>query len=424
MRFLHAADVHLDSPLTGLPDYPGAPVDEIRNATRRAFRNMTDLAIERQLDFVVIAGDLYDGDWKSYDTGLVFRMQMARLDQAGIPVFIVKGNHDAQSRITKSLGFPDNVHIFSHRKPETVKIENLRVALHGQSFKNQDVTENLSANYPKPLKGWFNIGVLHTAAEGREGHLPYAPCSVGELSAKGYDYWALGHVHKREILGDAPYIVFPGNLQGRHIRETAPEGKGCTLVSVDESGKATLSHEAVDTVRWDAVTVDVSSVEDMGTIVERARNELIKAHDEADGRILAARVTFVGDTRLHGRLLSDGDSLLSEVRGAAMDVAVGEVWIEKVVIATQPTASLEDLSAYGGTLGDVAKSLQELQNDSAFHENLTDILKPLFEKLPAEVLERTPELQAMKDGGDELEAVMRQASDIVVTRLAGMEIDE
>lgn len=424
MRFLHAADIHLDSPLTGLPDYPGAPVDEIRNATRQAFRNMTDLTIEREVDFVVIAGDLYDGDWKSYDTGLVFREQMARMHQAGIPVFIVLGNHDAQSRITKSLTLPDNVHVFSHRKPETVKIENLRVALHGQSFKSQEVTENLSANYPKPVEGYFNIGVLHTAADGREGHLPYAPCSVGELSAKGYDYWALGHVHKREILGDAPHIVFPGNLQGRHIRETAPEGKGCTLVSVEEGGKVTLSHEAVDTVRWDAVTVDVSGVENMGALIERVRNELIKAHDEADGRILAARVTIAGDTRLHGRLLSDGGSLLSEVRGAGMDVAVGEVWIEKVVVATQPMASLEDLSVYGGTLGDVAKVLQELQKDSAFRENLTDVLKPLFEKLPAEVLERTPELQAMKDGGDALEEVMRQASDIVVTRLAGVEIDE
>jgi len=201
------------------------------------------------------------------------------------------------------------------------------------------------------VEGYFNIGVLHTAADGREGHLPYAPCSVAELSAKGYDYWALGHVHKREILGDAPHIVFPGNLQGRHIRETAPEGKGCTLVSVDEGGKATLSHEPVDTVRWDAVTVDVSGVETMGALVDRARDGLIKAHDGADGRILAARVTLAGDTRLHGQLLSDGDSLLSEVRGVGMDVAVGEVWIEKVVVATQPTASLEDLSAYGGLLG-------------------------------------------------------------------------
>ena len=317
MLFLHTADIHLDSPLTGLPDYPGAPVDEIRNATRQAFRNMTNLAIDRKVDFVVIAGDLYDGNWKSYDTGLVFRKQMARLNKADIPVFLVLGNHDAQSRITKSLELPDNVHVFSHRKSETVKIENLRVALHGQSFKSQEVTENLSSNYPKPVEGWFNIGILHTAAEGREGHLPYAPCSVGELLAKGYDYWALGHVHKREILADAPYIVFPGNLQGRHIRETAPEGKGCTLVSVDEGGKTTLSHEAVDTVRWDAVTVDVSSVESMGALVERARNELIKARDEADGRLLAARVTLEGDTKLHERLLSDGESILSEIRGAA-----------------------------------------------------------------------------------------------------------
>jgi len=148
MLFLHAADIHLDSPLTGLPDYPGAPVDEIRNATREAFRNMTNLAIEREVDFVVIAGDLYDGDWKSYDTGLVFREQTAQLHKAAIPVFIVLGNHDAQSRITKRLTLPENVYVFAHRKPETVKLDDLRVALHGQSFKAQEVTDNLAPNNP------------------------------------------------------------------------------------------------------------------------------------------------------------------------------------------------------------------------------------------------------------------------------------
>ncbi len=424
MQFLHAADIHLDSPLKGLPEYSGAPVDKIRNATRQALRNMIDLAIKREVDFVLIAGDLYDGDWKSYDTGLVFREQMARLSKEEIGVFIVLGNHDAASRITKSLSLPKNVHLFGHRKPETVKLETLGVALHGQSFKTQDVTDNLSANYPKPVEGFFNIGLLHTAADGREGHLPYAPCSVSELSAKGYDYWALGHVHKREVLNDTPYIVFPGNLQGRHIREAAPEGKGCTLVLVDEAGKSTLSHEPVDTVRWCAVSIDVSGVDDMGRLVDHVRRALAKAHDEADGRLLAARVTLNGNTKLHGQLLLDHDAVLSEIRGVGMDVAVDEVWIEAVVVATQPATSLGNLGARQDTLGDVARCLQDYQNDQAIRQALATALAPLFERLPADVLERTPELLAIKAGGSDFDKVMRQASDIIVTQLARVEASE
>ena len=424
MQFLHAADIHLDSPLTGLPDYPGAPVEQIRSATRQAFRNMTDLAIEREVDFVIIAGDLYDGDWRSYDTGLVFREQMARLDKAKIRVFIVLGNHDAQSRITKSLTLPDNVHVFSHRNPETVKLEELGVALHGQSFKTHDVTENLAANYPDPVSDIFNIGVLHTAAEGREGHALYAPCSKAELVGKGYDYWALGHVHNREELSTNPYVIFPGNLQGRHIRESASEGNGCTLVSVGEAGNVTLTHEPLDTVRWKIVSTDVSGVESMGALVEGARDALGEAHNEAEGRVLAARVVLSGNTKLHGRLLSDRDSLLSEIRAVGMDVAVGEVWIESVLVDTRPMESLESLGERKDTLGDVAKALADLQYDDDFRIVFVESLKPLFEKLPPEVLERTPELRAIKDGEHELGKMMRQASDIIVNRLAGAETDE
>ena len=231
-RFLHAADIHLDSPLIGLANVEGRVAERIRTAPRAAFEALVERAIEDDVDFLVIAGDLYDGTWRDYKTGLFFAEQMGRLNQARIPVYVLHGNHDAESQITKPLVLPDNVSVFGTRKAETFRIDELNVALHGQSFREKAVIDNLVPDYPAPVDGAFNIGVLHTALGGMGDHANYAPCSVPELVAKGYDYWALGHVHQGQVLNERPHVVFPGNLQGRHVRETGP--KGACLVTVDE----------------------------------------------------------------------------------------------------------------------------------------------------------------------------------------------
>ena len=185
---------------------------------------LVGLAIEEQVDFLIFAGDLYDGDWRDYNTGLFFAKQMGRLKKKGIPVYLLHGNHDAESQITRRLELPDNVHVFGTRKPETFALDELKVALHGQSFRQRDITENLVPDYPAPVSGAFNIGVLHTGLGGMGGHENYAPCAMEDLINKGYNYWALGHVHKASVLHKKPHVVFPGNLQGRHARETGAKG--------------------------------------------------------------------------------------------------------------------------------------------------------------------------------------------------------
>ena len=197
-KFIHAADVHLDSPLRGLEQYEGAPVEEIRNAARRALSNLVDLAIRQEVAFVLIAGDLYDGDWRDYNTGLFFVDQARRLREAKIPLYLISGNHDAANRMTRTLKMPENVTFFSAERPETALLPDLDVAIHGQSFAKAAVYDDLSEGYPIVDSGHFNIGMLHTCAAGQEGHDRYAPCSVEGLKAKGYDYWALGHIHLRE----------------------------------------------------------------------------------------------------------------------------------------------------------------------------------------------------------------------------------
>ncbi len=144
MRFLHAADIHLDSPLRGLDDYEGAPVQSLRGATRKAFVALVQLALTERVDFVILAGDLYDGDWPDYNTGLFFLNRIRELDQAGISVVMLSGNHDAASRITARLTLPESVHVLPTEHPGTKRFDHLRVAVHGQGFARQAETRNLA----------------------------------------------------------------------------------------------------------------------------------------------------------------------------------------------------------------------------------------------------------------------------------------
>src|SRR5512139_1526302 len=283
-RFLHAADTHIDSPLDGLEAYDGAPVDALRGATRRAFENLVALALDERVDFVLLAGDVYDGDWKDFSTGLFFTRQMARLDAAGIPVYLLAGNHDAASVLTRRLSLPPNVQVFSTRTAETKEVPGVPVVVHGRGFPNRAVPENLVPDYPPPVAGRFNAGLLHTSLAGAVGHDTYAPCSLRDLEQKGYDYWALGHVHLPGVLAERPWVVFAGNTQGRHVRETGP--RGCRLVTVDDSlDVVSCEHRALDVVRWSLVTVDLGGVDHEPSVHSLIGDALQQASREADGRL-------------------------------------------------------------------------------------------------------------------------------------------
>ncbi|MEO3474295.1 DNA repair exonuclease [Roseomonas sp. CAU 1739] len=329
MKFLHAADIHLDSPLSGLHARADLPADIIAHCTRRAFSAMVDLALAEDVAFVVIAGDLYDGNWKDFSTGLFFAAEMQRLDR---PCFLLRGNHDARSVITRSLRAPTNVREFSSRTCETIQLPELGVALHGHSFPNRAVPEDLSAGYRDAVPGMLNIGVLHTSAEDPGEHETYAPCQVESLRLKGYDYWALGHIHARRILSERPWIVFPGNLQGRHARESGP--KGCSLVTVEDGQVVAVEHRSVDVLRWAMLDVDAEGA-DVAMLTERIAQATAAAVAAADDRPLLARLSLAGATALHGRLVGDTDQLAAECRAAAIE-AGGALWVEAVRVRTRP----------------------------------------------------------------------------------------
>ena len=412
--FLHAADIHLDSPLKGLERYDEAPVEEIRGATRRALENLVQLAIDEEVAFVLLAGDLYDGNWKDFKTGRFFVAQMARLRDAAIPVYLIAGNHDAASKITKALRLPENVRMLRHERPETVRLDELDVAIHGQSYAKAATTDDLSAGYPAAVPGAFNIGLLHTSATGREGHEPYAPCTVEGLRAKEYQYWALGHVHKREVLCEDPPILFPGNLQGRHVRESGP--KGCTLVSVDDDHQVRMEPRSVDVFRWATCRVDSSRAETGDDLLDQLRERLEKLVDQADGRPLAVRVEIVGSSRVHETVASEPLRWENEVRAAGQDAGAGSVWIEKVRLLTSPLIVVESTQPIDGPVAELIGLVSEARSDPVLLAWLGDRLAPLQEKLPPE-LRGEGEAAIGLDSAETLRETLDHVEQMLIRRL-------
>lgn len=394
-RFLHVADVHLDSRLVGLSAYPGAPVELLRTATRRAFSALVDRALEEEVDFVVIAGDLYDGDWRDFNTGLYFVGEMHRLARAGVPVFVAHGNHDAESEITRPLTLPENVTVFAARKPQTCRLDALRVALHGQSFRDAATTDNLAVGYPDAVPGWFNVGVLHTAMEGHAAHASYAPCALAELRAKGYDYWALGHVHEHRIVCQAPWVVYPGNLQGRSVRELGP--RGAVLVEVTE-GEVTVQRLFVDAVRWQHLELDVGGARTLADVLERAAAALQElAADPARRGPVAARLTLVGASAAHGELFGDEARLRAELVALASGFGEEALWLEKVRVRTTPALDAAAIKARADAVAELQGLLERAETDETFLTELTGELGELASRVPRPLLDQLPELALVRE---------------------------
>jgi DNA repair protein SbcD/Mre11 len=397
MKFIHTADIHLDSPLVGLAAYQDAPVQRLRTVTRDAFTRLVDAAIEEEVDFMVIAGDLYDGSWKDYNTGQYLCREMGRLKKAEIPVYLLYGNHDAESEMTKKLSLPSNVNAFESRKPSTYRIEALKVALHGRSYREAATFENLASSYPEPVAGWLNIGVLHTALGGYAAHQPYAPCSLEELTAKGYDYWALGHVHEHAILQNDPWIVYPGNLQGRHIREVGE--RGAVLVTADETGIQSVERLCVDMLRWYVVDVDASvatTLQEVASLAGRAIEQLIS--EVTAPMYLAVRVRIIGKTTAHGELFGLETQLREEILGQVASQWADRIWVEKVRIETESSLDSLDINTRSDAISELQGFLDEIDEDKQFHELLLAELKPLADRAPLDLIRAVPELNSIRSG--------------------------
>lgn len=404
-RFLHAADLHLGSPFQGLAIKDAALADIFIEASRTAFSSLVERAIELEVDFMVVAGDVYDGDWKDNTIGLFFNREIARLDRAGIPVFLLKGNHDAESVITKTITLPRNVREFPVNAPATLKLDHIKVALHGQGFAERSANDNLSLGYPAPEPGYFNIGVLHTSLTGREPHASYAPCSVDDLRSRGYDYWALGHVHEFEVVIDDPPIIFPGNLQGRSVREQG--AKGAVLVSV-EDGRILHERVIVDAARFAEIVVPVKEDDDLGTILRTLEKRLEPIADTMEDRPLALRIRLEGANHARGDFMARAADLRDELQ-AACHRADPNIWVEKLQIR------LEQPSALASTGAD-ALALDGLISGDGFSAKMLAEAEARI----AEIASRLPGGLAAASNplGDDAEALLTEARDLLAARAA------
>ncbi|NQV26721.1 MAG: DNA repair exonuclease [Rhodopirellula sp.] len=420
-RFIHAADIHIDSPLRGLEAYEGAPVERLRNATREAFENLVQLAIDEAVAFVIIAGDLFDGQWKDMNTGIWTARQFRKLEQAGIPVCLIRGNHDAESKVRTGIKWPSNVREFSVRKPETLTAgqlglpESMAVAVHGQGFAKPDIQEDLAAEYPEALSGCFNIGVLHTSLTGDPAHDRYAATTLEVLRNRNYDYWALGHIHIRSEppLSETPFAAFSGNTQGRHIRETGP--KGCLLVSVEDGGISSTEFRKTDTLRWHRAEVTLDSSDGLNELYDKTRDALQTCLDLSDGRFAAIRIEISGACAAHRELAQPGTQheVISQIRDIANEWD-DEIWIEKVKLNTSPPINVDQLRQGQDLLGELLRDVESLSTDQK------QLAKLVAESLASLSSKAGPELQAAETSltdPEQLQAWLQQAEGLLLARL-------
>lgn len=416
-KFIHAADIHLDSPQLNLDQYDGAPSGELRVATRDAFDNLIQCAIDQEVNFLLIAGDLYDKDSPDFNTPRHVREKFRELQKHGIRVFVIQGNHDAETLTRKSFGalkFPENVHVFPTRKPETVRLEEIGVAIHGQGFASRAVEDDLSAKYPAPVSGQFNIGILHTNVGGIQAHDNYAPSSLEGLRSRGYEYWALGHIHKREELaggGKFQQIRYSGNTQGRHIGESGE--KGCLLVTVDDSRQISVQFHATDVWRWWECEVDASNCTSAEDVLDLSVSRMVKALGESDGRSLVIRVKVIGTSQADRSLRNNTEYWRDRLRQMCVDAFDERVWIEKFKIASRyPVVHGRDErdEAYGELVG----VIMDIVPSTELIDELRTDLKKMLDLVPND-----PRLEGLFDidNEDEVATMIDEAKQLLVSRM-------
>lgn len=383
LKFVHAADLHIDSPLRGLEQYPGAPAERVRLAPRAALDNLIQLCLKEQVGFLLISGDLFDSNCGDFYTSMTVAQQFRRLEREGIQVFMIRGNHDSQEMSLKAP-WPKNVTLFDHQRPQTHPLECFDVALHGMSFPKREVKENLVPRYPEPVKGMFNIGLLHTNATGSADHDPYAPCTLDDLTSKGYDYWALGHVHQHDVLHIAPHVVYSGTTQGRHIRESGE--KGCVLLTIDGGEVTDVQFRSTDVLRWYKVAINLGADDGLDELYERGRQKLREVAAAAAGRLAGVRFEIRGGCAAH-RVLAKEQARKETV--AELRMLPGEfgddIWIEKIKLDTRPPVDRDELCRGQDLIGDLLRSIDSLVGDREQLLDLSEGLKPLIRKVATEV---------------------------------------
>ncbi len=421
-RFLHAADLHLDSPFRGMSELPGAVRDILKESTFSSLKRLVQTAISEKVDFVVISGDIYDLSDRSLRAQIRFQRAMEQLAERGIRVFAIHGNHDPENGARAELSWPDTVRFFPSDRVEEIPAVGadgrLLARVYGISYGTAAVTDNLALRFqPNRDASVYRIGLLHTNVDGDAAHDNYAPCAKEELLRSGIDYWALGHVHHRRVLHSEPYIVYPGNLQGRSVRETG--AKGCYVVDVADTGKVALTFHALDSVRWFQEDVSIQGMDSVQELKDGIEQRMEQVRAQADGRPAMARIRLQGKGRLHSLLeqAAPVQELLTELHEAAAgDAERGDVpfvWIESLKVHTGAEHDWRELMGQESFIGDLLRISQSLLEDPRLFDDFCDqALSPLRSHSAI-----ARQLEALLP--EEREEWLHQARELAVDALAG-----
>jgi DNA repair protein SbcD/Mre11 len=353
--------------MVGLSQLPEKLYRRLLNSTFTALKRLIDTAIEMQVDFLIIAGDVYDGEDRSIRAQVRFRQEMERLSEHGIPVYLIHGNHDHLSGTWTHIPLPENVHVFGEKVEHKIfSKENVIVHLYGFSYPKRQVLERRIEEFQKKSGSDFHIGILHGNEGGNSSHGNYAPFSIKDLIDKQFDYWALGHIHKSKILCETPPIIYPGNIQGRHHKEQG--SKGCYLVTLTDFN---FQHEWIDTadVEWDSLEVDASNCTSFQEIYHQCTETMNKIRSEhRKGKVVKIVVINLGQVEgsvslVNGELLE----ILQENESEEENF----IWVSDIHITEDSIYDKEQLKDKDGFI-------RELLNTSEHNQQITEALQPLF----------------------------------------------
>ncbi|AKB50179.1 DNA double-strand break repair protein Mre11 [Methanosarcina barkeri str. Wiesmoor] len=382
MSFVHAADLHLDSPFTGISEIDPELGERLAKATFQAYEAIIKLCMEEEVDFLLIAGDVYDSADKSLYAQVRFIEGLRKLETAGIQVFICHGNHDPLDGWSASLTWPENVHIMSGDRAEVVEFKKegeTAAVIVGMSYPTRHIMKNLVKNFPRKEDNWpFTIGLLHCSVGSNPEHDPYAPCTLQDLRKINYDYWALGHIHTPSIVcKEAPVVIYPGNPQGRHLGENG--ARGCFVVDVSSGGDISTRFMETDSVRWYIREISIEGLEKEGELIESLQSQLDEMRENSGGRSVICSFVLKGRGPLHHIFRQDGflEDLLRLLRE-------GEtwgrqfLWVERIEDDTLFPVERELLLKREDFVGDLVKIVEGSKTDEKALDEFREALSPLF----------------------------------------------
>ena len=417
LRFVHAADLHLDSPFVGIKAVaPEHVASALHDATFSAYENIVKLCIDERVDALLVAGDVYDSSDRSLRAQLKFFAGLKQLHDAGIRSFVCHGNHDPLDGWEARLDYPPSCTRFGAEFAAAPVFENEpeRAVVHGISYPTRDIHDNLVRGLEKIDSNAFSIGLMHTNVDGNTGHASYAPCSLDDLRLSEIDYWALGHVHTRQILSDhSPAVVYPGNSQGRHPNENG--ARGVYLVEVDIAGNVHLDFKAVDTVRWQRSVLDISQMETEQELLDSLDQSMTDAQADAVGRPVVLQLTLAGRGSLHSALRRPNfiESLIEDLNGE-WEGGTPFVWCERIEDETVAPFNRQERIEGSDFVAELLRTVDRAKDAPELQERLRDGFSDLYHHNRYRKL-----LSDDLPSANDFAALIDEAEAIVVDRLAG-----